>query len=70
MDDHDRQCLKRLWPTDPEIEKKRIQQTKGVLLEDVYRWVLEKSEFRRWRDDKNVRLLWIRGDPGKGKTMC
>jgi hypothetical protein len=69
MDDHDRQCLKRLWPTDPEIEKKRIQQTKGVLLEDVYRWVLEKSEFRRWRDDKNVRLLWIRGDPGKGKTM-
>jgi hypothetical protein len=69
MNNHDRQCLKSLWPADPEIEKIRIQQTKGGLLEDVYRWVLENPDFRRWRDDKEVRLLWIRGDPGKGKTM-
>ena len=23
----------------------------------------------RWRDDKQSRLLWIEGSPGKGKTM-
>lgn len=47
----------------------RIQQTKGGLLEDVCRWVLENSDFKWWWDDKNVWLLWIRGEPDKGKTM-
>ncbi|KAL4744666.1 WD40-repeat-containing domain protein [Aspergillus terricola var. indicus] len=69
MNENDRQCLKSLWPTDPTTEKIRIQQTKGGLLEDVYCWVFENPDFRRWRDDKMTRLLWIRGDPGKGKTM-
>jgi hypothetical protein len=69
MNDHDRQYLKSLWPTNPENEKMRIQQTKGGLLQDVCRWVLENPDFRRWRDDEKARLLWIRGDPGKGKTM-
>ncbi|KAF4222482.1 hypothetical protein CNMCM6457_001372 [Aspergillus fumigatiaffinis] len=66
---HRDMCLKSLWPTNPENEKIQIQQTKGGLLEDVYNWVLENPEFRRWRDDQKARLLWIRGDPGKGKTM-
>jgi hypothetical protein len=39
------------------------------LLEDSYRWILENSDFQRWRDDQQSRLLWIKGDPGKGKTM-
>jgi hypothetical protein len=38
-------------------------------LEDSYTWILENSKFRRWHDDKQSQLLWIRGDPGKGKTM-
>jgi hypothetical protein len=42
---------------------------KDGLLEDSYRWILEHSEFRQWRDDKQSPLLWIKGDPGKGKTM-
>ncbi|KAL7940055.1 hypothetical protein V8C42DRAFT_356494 [Trichoderma barbatum] len=25
--------------------------------------------FKMWRDDPQCRLLWIKGDPGKGKTM-
>jgi hypothetical protein len=39
------------------------------LWRDAYRWVLDNADFRRWRDDDQRRLLWIRGDPGKGKTM-
>ncbi|CAK7242866.1 MAG: hypothetical protein STHCBS139747_004369 [Sporothrix thermara] len=46
-----------------------MEQTKGGLFNDSYRWILDNADFRRWRNDKNSRLLWIKGDPGKGKTM-
>ncbi|KAF8852969.1 NACHT-domain-containing protein [Acephala macrosclerotiorum] len=62
-------CLEDLRITDPRDDKRRIEETKGGLLSDSYRWILENSKFRRWHDDKQSQLLWIRGDPGKGKTM-
>ncbi|KAH6702780.1 WD40-repeat-containing domain protein [Leptodontidium sp. MPI-SDFR-AT-0119] len=68
-DSENRICLQYLRTTDPREDKKRIQDTKGGLLRDSYRWILDNSEFRRWHDDKQSQLLWIRGDPGKGKTM-
>ncbi|KAF6805328.1 vegetative incompatibility protein HET-E-1 [Colletotrichum musicola] len=55
--------------TDPRDDKKRIQDTKGGLLTDSYVWVLQNPDFCRWRDDKDQWLLWVKGDPGKGKTM-
>ncbi|RYP19456.1 hypothetical protein DL767_009644 [Monosporascus sp. MG133] len=62
-------CIKDLRVTDPRHDKKRIEQTKGGLLRDSYRWILDHHDFKRWRDDPDSRLLWIKGDPGKGKTM-
>ncbi|KAK2041772.1 hypothetical protein LZ31DRAFT_586324 [Colletotrichum somersetense] len=62
-------CLADLLVTDPRDDKKRIQDTKGGLLKDSYVWVLDNPDFCRWRDDQHKRLLWINGDPGKGKTM-
>ncbi|OJJ98484.1 hypothetical protein ASPACDRAFT_1881866 [Aspergillus aculeatus ATCC 16872] len=68
-------CLRDLRITNPRDDKARIQDFKGGLLMDSYRWVLSNDEFRKWRNhgepDRNVndRLLWIRADPGKGKTM-
>jgi NACHT domain len=32
-------------------------------------WILDDPAFKTWRDDDNTHLLWIKGDPGKGKTM-
>ncbi|KAH6703070.1 hypothetical protein BKA61DRAFT_528255 [Leptodontidium sp. MPI-SDFR-AT-0119] len=55
--------------TDPREDKKRIEETKGGLLRDSYQWILEHPDFQQWRDDTQSRLLWIKGDPGKGKTM-
>ncbi|KAF2200662.1 HET-domain-containing protein [Delitschia confertaspora ATCC 74209] len=55
--------------TDPHDDKRRIENTKGDLLEDSYSWILDNTEFRQWQDDEQSRLLWIKGDPGKGKTM-
>ena len=66
----DRACLYDLQTTDPRDDKARIENTKGGLLRDSYRWVLENQEFREWiSTEKPGELLWIKGDPGKGKTM-
>jgi hypothetical protein len=42
---------------------------KGGLLENSYHWILDHVDFLQWRRDEQTRLLWIKGDPGKGKTM-
>lgn len=65
----DNKCLVDLRLTDPRDDKKRIQAAKGGLLKDSYHWVLENDHFQEWRDDPQKQLLWIKADPGKGKTM-
>ncbi|KAF3152699.1 hypothetical protein TWF569_002998 [Orbilia oligospora] len=62
-------CLADLRVTDPCDDKTRIESMKGGLLADSYSWICEHADFKRWRDDEDSRLLWIKGDPGKGKTM-
>jgi hypothetical protein len=62
-------CIQHLRLTDPRDDKKRIEETKGGLLEGSYHWVLDSVSFQQWREDPQSRLLWIQGDPGKGKTM-
>lgn len=68
-DDETAKCLSDLRITDPQHDKVRIENTKGGLLKDSYRWILDHSDFQQWRHDECNRLLWIKGDPGKGKTM-
>ncbi|KAF2734270.1 HET-domain-containing protein [Polyplosphaeria fusca] len=63
------ECTRDLHVTDPRRDKARIEETKGGLLEDSYHWILENPDFRRWQGEPQGRLLWIKGDPGKGKTM-
>ncbi|KAJ5895429.1 hypothetical protein N7495_007120 [Penicillium taxi] len=68
-------CLRDLRTTNPYDDKSRIQNTSGGLFKDSYRWILDNDEFQQWQNNQNSqnsqnnRLLWIRGDPGKGKTM-
>ncbi|KAH7065088.1 NACHT domain-containing protein [Macrophomina phaseolina] len=62
-------CIQDLYLTDPQDDKKRIEDTKGGLLKDSYRWVLNNASFQQWCNDPQSQLLWIKGDPGKGKTM-
>ena len=65
----DRECIQNLQLFDPRDEKKRLEETNGGLLEESYCWILENSDFQRWRDDPQSRLLWIEAGPSKGKTM-
>ncbi|KAH7080198.1 WD40-repeat-containing domain protein [Paraphoma chrysanthemicola] len=62
-------CIQDLHLTNPRDDKKRIEETKGGLLEGSYHWVLNNASFQQWHEDPQSRLLWIKGDPGKGKTM-
>ncbi|KAJ5456081.1 uncharacterized protein N7458_004345 [Penicillium daleae] len=62
-------CLRDLRTTNPHDDKDRIEQTKGGLLIDSCAWILHNEQFKQWRDKPSSSLLWIRGDPGKGKTM-
>ncbi|KAM7190304.1 hypothetical protein V8F33_009544 [Rhypophila sp. PSN 637] len=65
----DGRYLANLHATDPRLDKKRIEEAKGGLLVNAYRWVLDSPDIRRWHDRSESRLLWIKGDPSKGKTM-
>jgi hypothetical protein len=53
----------------PKLATKRIKYQKGKLLKNCYKWIFSNDNFKRWRYEDGCRLLWIRGDPGKGKTM-
>lgn len=65
----DKECLRHLYTTDPRKDKIRIEETNGGLIVDPYRWIMQHCDFKQWRNDQQSRLLWIKGDPGKGKTM-
>ncbi|EUC40023.1 hypothetical protein COCMIDRAFT_30959 [Bipolaris oryzae ATCC 44560] len=62
------ECLRDLRVTDPREDRARIEGDKDRLLRDCYAWILDDDSFQRWRTQDESRLLWIKGDPGKGKT--
>jgi len=55
--------------TNPKDDMARIEDTKGGLVRQSYVWILQHKDFIDWRTKSENRLLWIKGDPGKGKTM-
>jgi nucleoside phosphorylase len=63
------QCLHDLRVTDPRDDRARIEQDKDKLLKSCYSWILDDASFQRWKTLSDSRLLWVKGDPGKGKTM-
>ncbi|KAF3392419.1 hypothetical protein F1880_008933 [Penicillium rolfsii] len=71
--DQDRQSTNRcpdyLAETDPRDVKTAIYQTRGPALKESYDWILRHPQFQRWRNNSDSQVLWIKGDPGKGKTM-
>ena len=69
QDDKTQRCLSDLRLVDPRLEKQRIEDTKGGLFAGASSWILDHDDFRQWRDRDDVNVLWIKGDPGKGKTM-
>ena len=65
----DSNFLAHLRLTDPRHDKEHIKDTKGGLFRDVSDWIFHHPDFQQWRNDDQSQLLWVKGDPGKGKTM-
>ncbi|CAG8176592.1 unnamed protein product [Penicillium salamii] len=65
----DKNCLKDLLLTDPRDDKLRIEQNKGGLLQESFSWILQHPTFQQWQQNDDTKVLWIKGDAGKGKTM-
>lgn len=65
----DLQCLRLLKTMNPEDERRRILTVKDQLVTASYSWILQDETFRSWLDEDTNHLLWIKGGPGKGKTM-
>ncbi|KAJ4855338.1 NACHT domain-containing protein [Trichoderma breve] len=61
--------LNKISKTDPFYDKKRILELKGPLLHESFNWILDHEGFKKWRHTEESSVLWIKGDPGKGKTM-
>lgn len=62
------------WPekisqTNPTYNKKRILESKGPFLYESFQWILDHEDFNRWRNTEKAGVFWIKGAPGKGKTM-
>lgn len=69
MSQEDKKWLDDFHITDPHLDKARIKDMKGGLLRDSYQWILDDPLFQQWRHDPKTRKVWVRGDPGMGKTM-
>ncbi|KKF92142.1 Vegetative incompatibility protein HET-E-1 [Ceratocystis platani] len=69
LDDKDNECLRDLYTIDTRTDKKKVQDKKGGLLRDSYKWILEHKDFKKFKNEAESRILWIKGDAGKGKTM-
>lgn len=60
-------CLK--VRIDQIVEKDRIEDRAGGLVRDAYTWILKNETYLDWQTNGKKRLLWLKGDAGKGKTM-
>ncbi|KAF7503289.1 hypothetical protein GJ744_004011 [Endocarpon pusillum] len=67
-----RAIMKTLNAPNMTIEIQKLENRKDELFKDSYKWILaheDYQDFIDWGHDNIKRLLWIKGDPGKGKTM-
>ncbi|KAF3929563.1 hypothetical protein ABW19_dt0206190 [Dactylella cylindrospora] len=63
-------CLQNLGATNPQDDRTRIEKSKDELIKESYSWILSDQGFESWLSDTLQKpVLWISGDPGKGKTM-
>ncbi|KAN0094211.1 WD40 repeat-like protein [Hyaloscypha variabilis] len=69
MNEDNKRCLQDLRLTDPSVDMRSIEASKDNLLRDSYVWILQRQEYIDWKDGDGGQLLWIKGGPGKGKTM-
>ncbi|PON28046.1 hypothetical protein TGAM01_v203183 [Trichoderma gamsii] len=67
--EEDSSWLEKISQENPEYHKRRIFESKGPFLHESFHWILDNADFNKWRNAEKSGVFWIKGDPGKGKTM-
>lgn len=65
----DTSWLGKISQENPVYHKQRIFESKGPFFYESFRWILDNPDFNKWRNTEKSGVFWIKGDPGKGKTM-
>jgi ankyrin repeat protein len=65
----DLEFRKKLFITDPTIDRASLVGNKGQAVGGTCEWILATKEYKDWLREDTPPLLWIWGGPGKGKTM-
>lgn len=68
-EEQNQKCLQAIFVTDPLDDMQMIESKKDRLVDHTGWWILQSPSFRTWLDSDTSALLWLHGDPGKGKTM-
>lgn len=69
FEDRDRPSIQALFVTDPTDDMQMIANKKDKLLETTDSWMLNDATYLKWLSEDRSRVLWLHGNPGKGKTM-
>ncbi len=69
IDEKDNECLHALFVSNSLDDKAEIQNRKDHLLEGSCSWILKDTAYLKWINGDSSDILWICGEPGKGKTM-
>jgi len=67
----ERDCasVQALFVTDPTDDMQMIASKKDKLLATTNVWILNNTTYLKWLNEDRSRILWLHGNPGKGKTM-
>ena len=62
-------CLQSLYLSDPQDDLVVIRSAKGDRVPGTCEWILTQDRYTSWLVEDGLRLLWLSGGPGIGKTM-
>lgn len=68
VDEEQQRCLDALFLTDPRLDRDRIFAAQGDRAKGTCEWIKTFHEYQNWFSATESSLLWIIGNPGKGKT--
>lgn len=69
IDQKDKDCLNAIFVSDPREDLEMIETKTDKLVKESNDWILSNPSWVRWLNEHDQSLLWIHGDPGKGKTF-
>lgn len=60
-------CLTAIFLTNPIDDRERLKYLKGTRIDGTCTWIKAHELYKSWLSSQS-QLLWLSGDPGKGKT--